>query len=270
MAELIGKYVQIGPYRTFYDQAGTEGIPVVCIPSAGASSSEYRHFLPYISEKGFQAYALDMPGHGKSYPNMADLSVLRTEQDFIDFIWDFIQAIGLDRPVVIGCAMSGSAVLMLASQHSEGLRGIVSAGGNSKFFLSKDYVDLLNHPSINTADYQEVTTSALCGRPLSVERLNECRWHNARSALPECIEADLRIYSRHNVKNVLYQITVPVLHLVGEYDATVSEESVRDIKELIPVVRQHFFEGAGHYSMIERPDEYNQIVFDFLEAYCRW
>jgi len=67
--DIIGRYINVAGTRTFYDELGPEdGKPLVCIHTAGASSLEYHYILPLYAAHGFRAYALDLPGHSRSYP----------------------------------------------------------------------------------------------------------------------------------------------------------------------------------------------------------
>ena len=54
--------------RVYFEEAG-QGIPLVCLHTAGADNRQYRHMLndPEITSR-FRVLAFDMPWHGKSYP----------------------------------------------------------------------------------------------------------------------------------------------------------------------------------------------------------
>jgi len=69
---IVGRYVYVPyegmEYRVFYEEAG-DGIPLVCLHTAGTDSREWRHQLsdPEINGR-FRVIALDLPRHGKSIP----------------------------------------------------------------------------------------------------------------------------------------------------------------------------------------------------------
>jgi pimeloyl-ACP methyl ester carboxylesterase len=69
---MIGRYVRLEidgvPHRVYFEEAG-QGIPLVCLHTAGADSRQYRHLLadPEITRR-FRVLAFDMPWHGKSTP----------------------------------------------------------------------------------------------------------------------------------------------------------------------------------------------------------
>ncbi|MGA0426240.1 MAG: alpha/beta fold hydrolase, partial [Alphaproteobacteria bacterium] len=75
MAEIepiVGRYVKLKiageDYRIYFEEAG-EGIPLLCLHTAGAHASQFRHLMcdPEVS-KNFRVIAFDLPWHGKSNP----------------------------------------------------------------------------------------------------------------------------------------------------------------------------------------------------------
>ena len=266
MTELTGRYVDVLGYRTYYETVGA-GSAVVCIHTAGADGREYRHLLPHLASAGWQGIALDMPGHGKSYPALETLRPIDTAEEWVDFILAFSEEVGLERPVYVGGAMSASLLLRLASDYPSATRGIVAAGAmtNGVGTISTEFLDVLNHPLVNLSDFMESTTLGLCGplRPLVSQ--NECVWHNARNLTPEVMEADLRMYSTHNIDSTVGRIAVPVLHLRGEFDRLLSDDMAAAVRSGVPDVTMVDLPGVGHFPMLEDPDLFNRTVEAFLQ-----
>ena len=69
---MVGRYLHLQvenePYRIYFEEAGG-GIPLLCLHTAGAHSSQYRHLLCDEAVTGrFRVVAFDLPWHGKSNP----------------------------------------------------------------------------------------------------------------------------------------------------------------------------------------------------------
>src|SRR3977135_4373453 len=69
---MIGRYVRLEidgvPHRVYFEEAG-QGIPLVCLHTAGADNRQYRHLLADAEvTRRFRVLAFDMPWHGKSTP----------------------------------------------------------------------------------------------------------------------------------------------------------------------------------------------------------
>ncbi|MFF2840563.1 alpha/beta fold hydrolase [Paenarthrobacter sp. NPDC057981] len=263
--EVTGRYVDVKGFRTYYETAGT-GRPIVCIHSGGADGREYRHLLPFLASLGYEAIAVDFPGHGKSYPDLTNLAPIRDLTEWIDFLLDFSAELGLDKPIYVGCAMSGSLLLELAATHPDASRAIVSTIGTVDYTdgLSDEFLDGLNHPKINVSDFLEAVTPGLIGPNLPTQAGNEATWHNARNLTPEVMDADLRIYARHNVRSRLHQISIPVLHIRTEFDPSVRDQDVEAIAAEVPTATLVSLPGVGHLPMVENPGLYNSTVEDYL------
>ena len=106
--DIRGHYVRVNGTRTFYDEIGA-GQPLICVHTAGASSLEYQYILPLYAEQGFHAYALDLPGHSRSYP--VDWQAHRSIHEHAEFVHAFVRTLGLKNPVITGCSIGGDITL---------------------------------------------------------------------------------------------------------------------------------------------------------------
>ena len=75
MDPIVGRFAYIPyegtEYRVYFEETG-QGIPLVCLHTAGADCREWRHQLcdPDMT-RDFRVLAFDLPRHGKSIPQMA-------------------------------------------------------------------------------------------------------------------------------------------------------------------------------------------------------
>ena len=162
-------------HRIFVEEAG-QGIPLLCLHTAGADSRQYRHLLndPAITSK-YRVIAYDMPYHGKSNP--PDKWWLQkyalTTRDYIAQIRAVWAALELVNPVVMGCSMGGAIVLKLAAQFQHELRGIV--GLESAAYAPGRYNQYLHHPAIHGGELVASYTYGLCA-PSSPESSTRENW----------------------------------------------------------------------------------------------
>ena len=96
-----------------------QGIPLVCLHTAGADGREYRHQLcdPDIT-KNFRVIAFDLPRHGKSIPPKdfykEEEEYALTSKFYSEFIMAFCEALDLEKPIIMGSSMGGNICLPLA------------------------------------------------------------------------------------------------------------------------------------------------------------
>ena len=69
---IVGRYMTLAldgrPHRIYFEQAG-EGIPLLCLHTAGADGRQFRNLM--LDEdiiRHYRVLAFDMPWHGKSLP----------------------------------------------------------------------------------------------------------------------------------------------------------------------------------------------------------
>lgn len=70
---------------------------------------------------------------------------------------------------------------------------------------------------------------------------------------------------KHDVTDQLSKIKVPTLIIHGNQDFAIDLKMARLLHEKIPNSTLKIMEGIGHCTMMEKPDEFNKIVLEFLE-----
>ncbi|GDX45672.1 alpha/beta hydrolase [Bacteroidota bacterium] len=69
---------------------------------------------------------------------------------------------------------------------------------------------------------------------------------------------------RHNLSDKLGQINTPTLLIWGKQDAITPPFVGEKFKELLPNSTLFFIDKCGHAPMLERPEEFNKYLTDFL------
>jgi pimeloyl-ACP methyl ester carboxylesterase len=261
--EIIGHYVSVDGTRIYYEECG-EGVPLFCIHTAGACSIEYYEFLPIMAERGFRAIAVDLPGHGKSYPVNGE--PFRVMHEYAEFVWQIINVVCDDKPVVVGCSIGGNMVTDLACHHSEEMHAALALEG-AAFTPTFPNVNLYEHPHAcpSWRDLMERAADASLYRPISEERRQEVRWMH-RYAPQEIATGDLQCWVNHDVRDKLDQVSCPLLIFKGEADYYLPEQLLDDT---VAGVRDGLAEKVvgkemGHYPMFEQPGKLADICLDFL------
>lgn len=269
MFEITGHYVQVNGLRTYYEEAGS-GRPVVCLAMAGASGSQYHCLLERCAGPDRRMIAPDLPGRGKTLPPLKDLRPIEDTREYLDFIWAFIEVLGLEKPVLMGQAMTANAVLLLAKEHPDEVEAVVACNGGVLPKAASDplYNDLLNHPGVNLSDYKEAHIPGLCGPDIPQERINECLWYGAKTQIGDTAVADSKVFAGLCVAGRLAGLTMPILLLNGGSDITISKAGRDEILSL-PGAVGRIIPGAGHYMAMEKPEELADAVGEFLDSIGR-
>lgn len=116
-----GRFVDVDGERFHYLDEG-KGPPLVMIHGLMGSSRNLTYALSGQLREHFRVITLDRPGSGYStrHPGTAADLPAQARQ-----IAAFIQALGLDRPLVLGHSLGGAVALALALDHPHAVSGLI-------------------------------------------------------------------------------------------------------------------------------------------------
>ena len=69
-----------------------------------------------------------------------------------------------------------------------------------------------------------------------------------------------------NVEDQVYAIAAKTLIITGDQDIVVPTENSRNLAAAIPDARLEIIEGAGHMAFVEKAEEFNRTVAEFLKG----
>jgi pimeloyl-ACP methyl ester carboxylesterase len=273
---ILGRYCAVphegARLRIFVEEAG-QGIPLLCLHTAGADSRQYRHLLNdrEVTDR-FRVVAFDMPWHGRSNPpERWWLTKYRlTTSGYLGLIRAVWQALGLERPVVLGCSMGGAIVLKLAAEFQDELRGIV--GLESGAYAPGRYNEFLHHPAIHGGELCASYTWGL-NAPMSPEESRRENWWYYSQSGPGVYQGDVHFYSNDwDARADLPRIDTAkcrVALLTGAYDYSCTPAMSQDVADAIPGSRFTVMDGIGHFPMVENYPLFRRCLLpalDFMAA----
>jgi pimeloyl-ACP methyl ester carboxylesterase len=255
---IVGRYFELdidgASHRIFVEEAG-QGIPLLCLHTAGADSRQYRHLLndTDVTSK-YRVVAFDLPYHGRSNPPdkwWLHKYTLKTV-DYVAQIRAVWNALGLTRPVVLGCSMGGAIVLKLAADYQHELRGIV--GLETSAYAPGRYNEYLHHPAIHGGELVASYTYGLCAPSSPEANARENWWYYSQSG-PGVYAGDVHFYSddwdgRDDLKKIDTKVCKVSL-LTGEFDYSCTPDMTRAVASAIPGSHLVIMNGIGHFPMIE-------------------
>src|SRR3990172_8990734 len=266
--ELGGK-----PHRIYFEEAG-EGIPLVCLHTAGSDGRQYRAVLNDAAiTRSYRVIAFDMPWHGKPSPpaGWEKDDYRLTAASYTDLIMTFAHELGLVRPVVMGCSIGGRIVLHLALEHARSLRALI--GLQSAAYVERYYdAAWLNHPEVHGGQACGAIAYGLMS-PVSPEAHRwETVWHYMQGG-PGVFTGDLFFYQGvGEVRDRLGPIDTslcPLYMLTGEYDYSTSPRDTEMAAAYIRGAKVTIMKGLGHFPMSEDPEAflgYLRPVLDEIRA----
>ena len=84
--------------------------------------------------------------------------------------------------------------------------------------------------------------------------------------LDELIRATEALRDREDSTDLVARFERPLWIVVGDADPFLPVDEAREVVESAPNGRLEVFEGVGHFPNTERPDRFNELLREFLEA----
>jgi pimeloyl-ACP methyl ester carboxylesterase len=270
---IVGRYAHydIGgrAHRVYFEEAG-QGIPLVCLHTAGADGRQWRHLLtdPDVT-RHFRVLAFDMPWHGKSNPpeGFQDEEYRLTTAGYAEIIRAFCRAMGLERPVVMGCSIGGRIVLQLAIYHAAEFRALI--GLESANYHAPWYdLDWLHRQDVHGGEVCAALVSGLIAPQSPAISRHETLWQYQCGG-PGIFKGDLYFYRvdgdlRGKVKAIDTRVC-PLYLLTGEYDFSCEPADTRRTAQDIPGAKVTVMKEVGHFPMSENPAQFRKYILPVLE-----
>ena len=250
--------VVIDGLKIEYTEQGS-GIPVLLLHGWGSSYDVYRGIMNALSDR-CRLVAMNFPGCGGSDTMSEPWNV----DNYCDLVLKFIDAVGLDNPILMGHSHGGRVIMKLAGDKRINPPKIV--------FL--DAAGLIPKKSFHQrarARSFKIIKGAL-GLPVirnySAGLLDKARKHYGSAdynAAPEVLRKTMVSLVNTDLRGLLPNISCPTLLIWGENDTATPLADAKIIESLIPDSGLCVIKGTGHYSFCERPYEAHAILRSFIK-----
>jgi pimeloyl-ACP methyl ester carboxylesterase len=202
--------------------------------------------------------AVDLPGHGQSDKPRTDYTMAY----FARSVEAVMRDAGVKRAVLVGHSMGTPVVRQFYRLYPEKTLGLVIVDGALRLFMPPAQMEAFAKQF--RADYKTASAQMVDGMltPVKDEKLkSEIR--AAMLGTPDYVAisamagmADQKIYEQDPIK-------VPVLAVMAKspFWAADTESFMRS---LAPDLEFHMWEGVSHFLMMEKPDEFNRTLQEFL------
>jgi 3-oxoadipate enol-lactonase len=190
---------------------------------------------------GHEVIAPRLYGRGRTMDEWADSIAGETEGDL----------------AVVGASMGGYCAFALARRAPERVRGLLLVGARPDADTEErragraDTIELIRNEGLDGL-WRMMLPKLFHDQSVADEQLV----YRDADALVTALEA---VRDRPDSTDVVRSFSGPVQFVVGEFDPYVStgELSEFDVREL---------QGVGHLVNLERPDEFNEILRDFVDS----
>jgi pimeloyl-ACP methyl ester carboxylesterase len=248
----------------YVEQGRKDGPVVVFLHGYTDSHHTWDLNLPSLPRR-FQAYALDLRGHGDS----SRPTCCYSQSDFAVDVVAFLDAMGVERATLVGHSMGSFVAQQVALEYPEQVEALVLVGsaptvaGNAVALGLLEAVNTFSDP-VDPAFIREFQASTFY-RPIPRSYLDTLVAESGK--VPARVWQDALaglIAEDHSAR--LGEISVPTLVISGDQDGFFSVAEGRALAASIPGATFVLYEGTGHGIHAEQPQRFVRDLQRFLQG----
>jgi pimeloyl-ACP methyl ester carboxylesterase len=263
------KTIDAGGIETSYLEAGS-GETVLMLHGSGPGVSalaNWQHNMPTLAQR-FHVLAPDIVGFGTTERPEDIVYSLRT---WTDHIWAFVDARGIENAKIIGNSLGGRIALQMATDQPDRIAKLVLMGTPGVGMTPTEGLDALRAYEPSHDAMRALLRNYFAVDPAMItDDLVKIRYeasiadgaYEAYRAMffdPRHAGSDLGI-----TENEVRAIVKPTLLIHGREDKVVPLQVALTMVGLLPNADLHVFSACGHWTQIERADEFSAVVADYL------
>lgn len=267
----IGKSVMAAGLKTNYLEAG-EGEPVVLIHGSGPGVTAYANWrltMPVLAQK-YRVLAPDIAGFG--------YTERKPDQQYdLDFwvrhLTEWMDAVGIKKARFVGNSFGGALTVAIASRHPERVDRFVLMGAAGVDFELTPGLDAVWGYEPSVENMRKVVMSFAYDTGMMTDDLVRSRYE--ASVRPGYQESFSRMFAAPRQRHIqalatpeadIRRIEHPALIIHGRDDKVVPPENSIKFHSLLKNSDLHMFGKCGHWTQIERKDDFTRLVLDFFAA----
>ena len=264
------KTIDAAGITTSYLEAGS-GEPVLMLHGSGpgvSGTANWKLNIGPLSAK-FHVLAPDIVGFGETERPEDIVYSLRS---WTDHVWAFLDALGIRKTAIVGNSLGGRIALQMATDHPDRISRMVLMGSPGVGMTPTEGLAALRAYEPSHDAMRHLLKNFFAVNPdLITEELVTIRyeasiadgaWEAYRSMFfdPKHKGSELAITA-----DEVRAIATPTLLIHGREDKVVPLAVSVNMLDLMPNADLHVFSRCGHWTQIERADEFSALVADYLE-----
>jgi 3-oxoadipate enol-lactonase len=258
--------LKTGDGRFGYEAAGDVTLPpLVFLHGIGGAARAWRGQLDFFSNR-YRSIAWDMPGYGGSAP-LPTVSIAT----LADSLADFLEQVDATKPVLVGHSIGGMIVQQWLVRNPLAASAVVLAQTSPAFGKpdgdwQKSFIDARLGP----LDRGEtlISLAPTLVKELIGENPDAGGMDLARDCMaavpPATYRTTMLALMGFDLRGALRDIAVPTMLLSGSRDNNAPAPMMAKMATYVPAAQYVELEGVGHLANLERPDEFNAALSDFL------
>lgn len=232
-----------------------EGTPIIVLHGLMGGLSNFDGVSNFFPKKNYKVVIPELP--------LYDMPLLKTSLSTLaKYIKDFVAHKGYKDVILLGNSLGGHIALLTQKKYPEIAKALIITGSSGLYenamgesyprrgdyeFIKKKAEDVFYDPSVATKEIVDEVFDTVNDRQKLVRTLAI-----SKNAI------------RHNMSKDLPNMTLPVCIIWGKQDNVTPPSVAEEFNNILPDSDLFWIDKCGHAAMMEHPDTFNQILFDWL------
>ena len=260
-------YVQIGKYSLYYEETG-KGDPLILIHGGLVDRRMWDGQFELFG-RWSRVIRYDLRNQGLSHGVPDSFS-------YHEDLNRLMEALGIQRARLVGLSLGGKIAIDFALTHPEKVSALVLVSSGLSGYENRDSSVVVN-------EKKQADASTKRDMNAYIEYFQRS-WTDGPRRTPELVNRDVRQKVHDMIKSTLNKpegyctiipleppalgrlssIRIPTLLVLGELDNSGIQEIAGLVLKAVPGSRKIVIKGAAHMVNMEKPEEFNEVVGEFL------
>lgn len=244
-----------------YEEAGRgNAVPIVFLHGVGSDKSVWRPQLEHFGRER-RSISFDYPGYGDSEPAPA----ATTRDDYASAILLAMRALGIEKAHICGLSLGGVVAIAMHHAAETHCASLILADTFAAHPEGQAIYDRSIAASGDLRALAEARVDVLLAQPAEPQVRSEVVETMARID-PSAYRIGAEAVWLADQIGRAREVSVPTLVLCGSEDKVTPPALSEDLSHLIPGARMALLAGAGHIANLEKADDFNRAVEEFIRS----
>lgn len=275
MTELsLYQFAEVNGTAFHYDLRGAG--PTIVLIHSGVSDLRFWDEQIDVFAENFQVLRYDMRGYGSTPNGLGG-------QSNVEDLRALLEHLKIDKATVVGCSVGGGVAIDFALNYPNRTNTLIpvaaAVGGYEPDEVNKD------HQTASEKIGELVEAAYDAGNLEKAADLYAKIWMDGPKRTPDQVDPAVRAKAVEMMITLfelpedededfvelepdaaarLSQIELPTLVIIGDYDVERLIHHSDYIAENIPGAKKAVMSGVAHYPNMEKPEEFNRLVLEFM------
>ena len=254
-------FVKLGDIKIHYETGGNpSGEPIFMVHGNFASWRWYEPTLKRLNQTDYRGIAVDLPGFGDSSNPEREISI----ENYAKELEGFINTFNLERINLVGHSLGGAVCMKYALSNPDKINKLllIDPAPADGLVTPEEYYPILESYKHNRGLLKQALSGMLAsGDP---DKMLNKLTDDALLMDQRAFSGNARALEKYNYLQELHKIKSPVLFIVGEKDALITEALLKPTTDNLDKAKIQVLSDTGHAINVEDPDRFVQILEDFF------